>query len=155
MKFRNRTVLFLATGFFTGTVPFAPGTFGSLIGLPLFFFLSHLNILRSFAWVLLFVIFSVWIASAAEKILNEEDSPRIVIDEIAGMTVVFLGLPFNMITAGAGFLIFRIFDIWKPFPIRMLERKVRGGFGIVLDDVLAGVYANLILRLIFAVQDWH
>jgi phosphatidylglycerophosphatase A len=147
MKVRDRTVLFLATGFFIGTVPYAPGTFGSLIGLPLCFIFSRLNSLQSLAGVLLFIIFAIRVASAAEKILNEEDPGKIVIDEIAGLIVTFMGLPFNMKTAIAGFLIFRALDIWKPFPIRLLEQKIRGGTGVVLDDVLAGIYANLILRL--------
>ena len=141
--------MFLATGFFVGTVPFAPGTFGSIIGLPLVFLLSRINLLLSVAYILLFILFAIGIASATEKILNQKDPAKIVIDEIAGIMVAFTGLPFNLKTVIAGFVIFRVFDILKPFPIRSLERRVSGGSGVVLDDVLAGVYANLILRLAF------
>jgi phosphatidylglycerophosphatase A len=147
MKFRERAVLFVATGFFIGTVPFAPGTFGSLIGLPVCFLLSHLNLLESVICILVFILFAMGIASAAEKIIKQRDPGQIVIDEIAGLMVTFAGLPFNLKTVLAGFIIFRVFDILKPFPIRMLERRVGGGSGIVLDDVLAGVYGNLIVRL--------
>ena len=149
MKISERAVIFLATGFFVGTVPFAPGTFGSIIGLPLVFLLSRINLLLSVAYILLFILFAIGIASATEKILNQKDPAKIVIDEIAGIMVAFTGLPFNLKTVIAGFVIFRVFDILKPFPIRSLERRVSGGSGVVLDDVLAGVYANLILRLAF------
>ncbi len=147
MKFRERAVLFLATGFFVGTVPFAPGTFGSIIGLPICFLISKLNFLLAGVFALVFVLFAVWVAAAASRILNKEDPAEIVIDEIAGLMVTLVGIPFTAGTAVAGFVIFRAFDILKPFPIRMLEEKVPGGAGIVLDDVMAGIYANIILRL--------
>ena len=147
MKFRERAVFFVATGFLIGTVPFAPGTFGSLIGLPVCFLLSRLNLLESVICILVFILFAIGIASAAEKIIKQKDPGQIVIDEIAGLMVTLAGLPFNLKTALAGFVIFRVFDILKPFPIRMLERRVGGGSGIVLDDVIAGVYGNLVIRL--------
>jgi phosphatidylglycerophosphatase A len=147
MKFRERAVLFVATGFFIGTVPFAPGTFGSLVGLPVCFLLSRLSLLKSVICILVFIMFAIGIASAAEKIIKQRDPGQIVIDEIAGLMVTLAGLPFNLKTALAGFIIFRVFDILKPFPIGMLEKRVRGGSGIVLDDLLAGLYGNLIIRL--------
>ena len=147
MKFRERAVFFVATGFFIGTLPFAPGTFGSLLGLPLCFLLSRLNLLQSLICILIFILFAIGIASAAEKIIKRKDPGQIVIDEIAGLMVALAGLPFNVKTVLAGFIIFRVFDILKPFPIRILERRVGGGSGIVLDDVLAGVYGNLVVRL--------
>ena len=147
MKFRERAVLFLATGFFIGTVPFAPGTFGSVIGLPICFLISRLDILIGVICTVLFILFAIWVAAAAEKALKKRDAGEIVIDEIAGLIVTFIGLPFTLKTVIAGFIIFRTFDILKPFPIRFLEKKVAGGSGVVLDDVLAGLYGNLILRL--------
>ena len=147
MKFRERLVLFLATGFFSGTVPIAPGTAGTVIGLPLCYLIGRLHWGLAVVGVLLFIGLSVGLASAAEKILKQKDSPKIVIDEIAGLLVTFMGLPFTLQSAVFGFVIFRVFDILKPFPIRLLESKLSGGSGIVFDDVLAGVYANLVLRL--------
>jgi len=147
MKFRERTVLFLATGFFIGTVPFAPGTFGSIIGLPICFLISRLDILTALICTILFILFAIWMAAAAERVLKKKDAGEIVIDEIAGLIVTFMGIPFTLKTVIVGFITFRVFDILKPFPIRLLEKKVAGGPGIVLDDVLAGLYANLILRL--------
>ena len=153
MKFRERAVLFLATGFFIGTVPFAPGTFGSLIGLPLSFLISELNIFLAVTGTLLFIFGAIWVASAAGRILKKEDPPEIVIDEIAGLIVTFVGNPFTLKTAIAGFIIFRAFDIIKPFPIGTLEKKVAGGPGVVLVDVMAGIYANVILRLAIYITD--
>jgi phosphatidylglycerophosphatase A len=153
MNFRERAVLFVATGFFIGTVPFAPGTFGTLIGLPVCLLLSRLNFLQSVICILVFIPFAIKIASAAEKILKQKDPGQIVIDEIAGLMVTFAGLPFDLKTVLAGFIIFRVLDILKPFPIRNLEKRVAGGSGVVLDDVLAGVYSNLILRLVLHITD--
>jgi phosphatidylglycerophosphatase A len=153
MKFRERAVLFLATGFFIGTVPFAPGTFGSIIGLPICFLISRIDILTATICTVLFILFAMWVAAAAEKVLKKKDAGEIVIDEIAGLMVTFVGLPFTLKTGIAGFIIFRIFDILKPFPIRALEKKVAGGPGVVLDDVLAGLYGNLILRLAIYITD--
>ena len=79
--------------------------------------------------------------------MKKEDAGEIVIDEVAGLIITFIGLPFTLKTMIAGFVIFRAFDILKPFPIRTLEKKIAGGLGVVLDDVLAGIYGNLILRL--------
>ncbi len=149
MKFREHAVLFLATGFYIGRVPFAPGTFGTLIGLPLCLLISRLPFGLAVVCVALFIGCAIGLASAAEKIIQQKDPGQIVIDEIAGFLVVFVGLPFNVYSAVLGFILFRGFDIFKPFPIRLLERKVSGGSGIVIDDVIAGLYAHLILRLVF------
>ena len=97
---------------------------------------------------MLFILVAVWIANGAEKLLGEKDPGSVVIDEIAGMAVTLAGLPFNFDTALMGFIIFRILDILKPFPIRNLDKRISGGVGIVLDDVVAGIFANLLLRIV-------
>ena len=147
MNFREKGVIFLATGCFLGNIPFAPGTFGSLLGIPLCFALSKTDVLVATLSTLLFIVFAIWIAHVAEKAFNKTDPGNIVIDEIAGMTVTFIGVPFNLASVALGFLCFRVLDISKPFPIRRLEHSLSGGVGIVLDDVIAGIYSNLILRL--------
>jgi phosphatidylglycerophosphatase A len=129
-------------------MPVAPGTFGTVLGFPLCFLLSGLDLLFAILLSLIFIIFAIWIAHDAERILKKKDPGCIVIDEIAGIVVTFLGLNFNMITAVAGFLIFRVFDILKPFPIRYLEKRLSGGAGIVMDDVAAGIYSNIALRAV-------
>jgi len=140
--------MFLATGFYIGNIPFAPGTFGSLIGLPLCFALAGISAAAAMLWALFFILFAVWIADVAEKILKQNDPGCIVIDEIAGMVVALVGLPFNPITVVIGFIIFRILDIFKPFPIRDLDKRIPGGLGVVADDVAAGIITNLLLRII-------
>jgi phosphatidylglycerophosphatase A len=139
--------MFLATGCYIGNISFAPGTFGSVLGLPLCFFLSKIDFSIAVLLTLIFILCAIWIASEAEKILKTEDPGCIVIDEIAGIILTLSGLPFNITSVTAGFLIFRALDIWKPYPIRFLENKFSGGIGIVLDDVVAGILSNLILRV--------
>ena len=143
--------MFLATGFYIGNIPFAPGTFGSLIGLPLCFALAGMSLAPAVLGTLLFIFFAVYIADAAEKLLKRSDPGCIVIDEMAGMMVTLIGLPFNPITVVIGFIIFRILDILKPFPIRNLDRRIPGGLGVVADDVAAGIIANLVLRIIMQI----
>ena len=97
---------------------------------------------------ILIIFFAIWIANAAEKILRKNDPGCIVIDEIAGMVVTLIGLPFNLTTALIGFIIFRFFDILKPFPIRTLDKHLSGGIGVVADDVVAGIFSNVIVRIL-------
>ena len=149
MNLKQKSVMFLATGCFIGNISFAPGTFGSILGLPLCFLLSKIDLLVAVFLTVIFVFFAIWIAQGAEKIVNKEDPGCIVIDEIAGILVTFIGLPFNIISIAFGFLIFRALDIWKPYPIRYMERNLSGGTGIVMDDVAAGICSNLLLRGIF------
>ena len=141
--------MFLATGCFIGNIPFAPGTFGTILGLPLCFLLSGTNFSIAVFLTAIFIIFAILIAHDAEKILKKDDPGCIVIDEIAGLMVALFGLPFNVIYVPAGFAIFRFFDILKPFPIRLIERKLSGGTAIVMDDVAAGICTNLVLRVLF------
>lgn len=148
MKFSDKAIVFLATGFYIGNIPFAPGTFGTILGLPLCFLLGLLKLPLALVCTLLFILIAVWISHIAEKRLGERDPGCIVIDEIAGMAVALIGLPFNLTTGLFGFIIFRILDISKPFPIRALEKHLPGGLGVVADDVIAGLMANLLLRVI-------
>jgi phosphatidylglycerophosphatase A len=142
--------MFLATGCYVGRIPLAPGTFGSLLALIPCFFLSGLPLAVNYGLILLFIGLAVWVATGAEEILKAQDPGCIVIDEVAGMMMTLAGLPFDVLTVVSGFIIFRILDIIKPFPIRTAERHITGGAGVVLDDVIAGVMANVLLRAIWA-----
>ena len=146
MKNLKQSILFLATGFYVGYIPFAPGTFGTLVGLPFCLLFSLTGTKAALFLTLIFIFLAIGIAHQAEKYLQKKDPGPIVIDEMAGILVTFLAIPFNAETAVLGFYIFRILDITKPAPIRYLEKRLPGGAGIVLDDVVAGIIANLILR---------
>ncbi|MBW2602826.1 MAG: phosphatidylglycerophosphatase A [Deltaproteobacteria bacterium] len=147
MNFKQKSVMFLATGCYIGNISFAPGTFGSVLGLPLCFFLSKIDFSMGVLLTLIFILCAIWVANDAEKILKTKDPGCIVIDEIAGIILTLFGLPFNITLVTLGFLVFRVLDIWKPYPIRLLENKFSGGIGIVIDDVVAGILSNLILRV--------
>jgi phosphatidylglycerophosphatase A len=153
MNFREKGILFLSSGGFIGNIPFAPGTFGSLLGLPLCFLLSKVNLWVSILFLLIFVALTVWVCNKAQQLIQEEDPGCIVIDEISGMMLSLTGIPFNPVSAAAGFVVFRLLDIFKPFPIRAIEKKFSGGAGIVLDDIAAGMISNIIIRIAFFLSD--
>ena len=153
MNLTNKAAVFLATGFYIGKIPLAPGTFGSLIGLPLCFLLAKIQLSAAIIAVLLIIALAIWISNVAERTLERKDPGCIVIDEIAGMVVTLIGLPFNLTTAAIGFILFRILDILKPFPIRILDKRLPGGLGIVADDVVAGIFANLLIRILAVYLD--
>jgi phosphatidylglycerophosphatase A len=153
MKFGEKTVLFLATVAFIGYIPLAPGTLGSLFGLLIYWFLSKISLTIAIIITLMLIGLAIWIAHSAEKIVHKKDPGCIVIDEVAGQVVALIGLPADWIWLAAGFVVFRCFDILKPFPIRTVERRFSGGAGVVMDDVVAGILSNLVLRLIFYLKD--
>ncbi len=144
----NYFFLLLATGFGIGYAPVVPGTLGTLVAIPIYYFLS--NILSPIYEITLigFFFLSVWISENAERVCGKKDDQRIVIDEIMGFLITMLWVPKTLLFVILGFFLFRFFDILKPFPIRRLEKGFKGGFGVVLDDVVAGVYANIVLRII-------
>jgi len=144
-------ILFLATGFGVGYSPVAPGTLGTLVAIPVYYFLSNIQPPLYEITLVGFLFLCVWVSGNAEIFIGRKDDQRIVIDEIIGFLITMLWVPQTIRFVIIGFLLFRFFDILKPFPIRRLEKGFKGGFGVVLDDVVAGVYANIILRLIFPI----
>jgi phosphatidylglycerophosphatase A len=141
-------ILFWATGFGVGYSPIAPGTLGTLIAIPIYYFLSGISSPLYEITLIGFLFLSVWISENAEIFFGKKDDQRIVIDEIVGFLITMLWVPKTLPFIIMGFFLFRFFDILKPFPIRRLEKRLKGGFGVVLDDVMAGVYANIVLRLV-------
>jgi phosphatidylglycerophosphatase A len=149
----EKSILFLSSGTYLGYMPLASGTFGNLWGLPLFYWLSGQGI-----WVQIFVtvgaiLSAVFLAGQAEKIWGKKDPSRVVIDEIVGYLTAVLGLTFSWKIALVGFLLFRAMDILKPYPIRKIDQHMPGGWGIVLDDVLAGIYCQIIIRVLVYYQE--
>lgn len=148
MNSRQKIVLILATGGYIGHLPIAPGTFGSLPGLLICLGMSGIGLGYAILFALVLTGVAIGIAQQAEELIGGKDPSSIVIDEITGMVVTLLGIPLTPFSLVLGFLVFRAFDILKPFPIHFLDQKVPGGAGIVLDDVMAGVYGNLLLRIV-------
>ena len=143
----NRFFLFLVTGFGVGYSPVVPGTLGTLVAVPVYLLLSRIPPPLYELTLLAFFFFGTWLSDHAGRYFGNKDDQRIVIDEIMGFLVTMLWIPKTGLTILMGFLIFRFFDIVKPFPIRIVENKFKGGWGVVLDDVLAGIYANLCLQI--------
>lgn len=151
MILKPKAVMFLATGAHVGRIPFASGTFGSLVGLPIVYLLSKADWAVALILTVILILFSVRVAHLAERQLKAKDPGCIVIDEIAGMCVTMLAIPLTLTTGIAGFFLFRIFDVIKPPPARQVERRLQGGWGVVMDDVVAGVMANVVLRIWIAI----
>lgn len=141
----------LAVGFGSGLAPKAPGTFGSLAALPLVVLLSWWLPLWGYVCFLL-VGFGVGVYSCqvASRAMRVHDHGGIVWDEFIGMGITMVAVPISWLSVVAGFVLFRFFDITKPWPIRWLDQHVKGGFGIMIDDVLAGIMALVIQLIIFS-----
>lgn len=144
----GRLYRMIASVFYIGYLPVAPGTLGSLAALVLYYFICH-NALIMGAVILIVTMLGFMTAGAVEKMFEEKDPGEIVIDEFSGMLISLYRIPPAMGYVVAGFLLFRFFDIVKPKPIQNLER-LKGGLGIMSDDIVAGVYANMILQAVYA-----
>ena len=144
----RRFVIVLATWGGTGFSPVASGTVGTLGAIPFYLLLARLPLTYYLLITIAFGLFSCWISGEAERIFEEKDSGRIVIDEVAGFLVTMAGVPASWQGVVAGFLLFRLFDITKPPPARHFDRHMKNGYGVVLDDVVAGMYACLALHLL-------
>ncbi len=145
---RGAAAVFVATGAYAGYSPFAPGTVGTLWGVALAWAVSGLSPLAWGGVVALAVVAAVALAGEARRHLGGKDPSMIVCDEAAGFAVASFMVPFTATNAILVFILFRIFDILKPPPVRTIERALEGGPGIVLDDVAAGVLANVAAQLI-------
>lgn len=144
----RRLVIIFATWGGTGYSPFASGTVGTLAAIPLYLLMARLPLPLYLALLLIFTWFACLISGRAEKIFNEPDSGKIVIDEVAGYLVTMAGAPLSWQCTVAGFFLFRFFDITKIPPAGYFDRHLKNGYGVVLDDLAAGVYACLTLHLL-------
>lgn len=144
---------FLVTGFFTGYIPFLPGTFGTLIGVAIYVMVSQYFVAYYIILVVLIVTAVPLSGFAEKKIFNKKNSPHIVIDEIAGFMLAMTTFPFwygsfeSLRYLVIGFVLFRLFDAWKLYPARHFD-KLKGGYRIVADDLLAAIYTNLFLQFL-------
>jgi phosphatidylglycerophosphatase A len=139
-------IYFLAFGFGSGLMPYAPGTWGTMVAIPLYLLLMPCSLPIYLTLIMLFLIVGIWLCDKVSSELTMHDFPGIVWDEIVGYLLTMTAVPATMSWIIIGFLLFRLFDIWKPFPISWVDKKVTGGLGIMLDDVLAALPAWLILQ---------
>lgn len=145
----DKLIMTLATGFGLGYLPKAPGTWGTLLAFPIHFILVQFGPGSYAAGLVVVLMIAIFTAGSAEKILDFRDPGLVVIDEVIGMLIGLIGAPINFLFLAAAFVIFRFFDIVKPFPIRLIDKGLHGGIGIVADDVVAGIYTLLIMQGIY------
>ena len=138
----------MSLGFGSGLLPKAPGTYGTLAAIPVYLLVSQFESPVYLLVTLMMFIAGIYICGYTSKKLGGEDHPAIVWDEIVGFLITMIMVPVGWMWILAGFLLFRLFDILKPWPISVLDRRLKGGIGIMLDDVLAGVFAALVLHFI-------
>lgn len=136
----------IASVFFIGYIPYGSGTWCSLLCAIILFAFAPSVLLLSLM-IIMSLIIGTWASYQGEKIWGK-DSAKIVIDEFAGMLITMFLIPLDVISLSLGFILFRFYDILKPFPIKNIERKIQNGLGVMLDDVLAGIMANITLRII-------
>lgn len=140
---------FLALGFGSGLAPKMPGTFGTLAAVPIVYLMfQNLSFISYLAITAIVCVIGFWLCGKTARDMSVHDDSSIVWDEIAGYMVTMIAVPFSWQTAVAGFVLFRIFDIFKPWPISHLDTHVHGGFGIMVDDILAGVFALACLHIL-------
>ena len=144
----RKLILFIATGAGSGYSPIVSGTVGSVVGLLVFYPISGLAAPLYALVVAGVVAIGVWTAGEAERIFDSHDDSRITIDEVAGMLISLAFIPLSVWAVVSSFFLFRLFDIWKPPPVRHLE-SLPGGVGVMADDVAAGVYANLVGQVLW------
>ena len=145
--FTGKLALALSTWFGSGLLPRAPGTFGTVAAIPVVLGMNCLGVWPALVFLIAFTFGAVWSSQVSRRLLGPTDPSEVVIDEVAGFLLTMLFLPHSRTILFAGFILFRFFDIIKPYPIKRIER-LKGGYGIVMDDMMAGLYAHMGLRII-------
>ncbi len=142
---------FIAFGFGSGLLPIMPGTYATLVAIPIFL------VLQSFGWLiyaiatLLITVFGIWLSEKVSEEIGIHDFPGMNFDEIVGYLVTMFLVPARWYWVLLGFGLFRLFDIWKPWPINWVDKNVKGGFGIILDDVMAGILSFIVIQIVLFV----
>ena len=139
---------FIAFGFGSGTIPFAPGTFGTLIAIPFYLMMEPLPVWLYALITFLLTLGSIYVCDKTSRDINIEDHQGMCLDEVIGFLVTMIGAPAGWIWIAMGFVFFRLFDIVKPWPIRTIDARLTGGLGMILDDVLAGLMSCVLLQII-------
>jgi phosphatidylglycerophosphatase A len=145
----KRPVCFLGLGFGSGLAPKAPGTFGTIVAIPIYLLMQNLSLMSYITLTVIAFLVGIWICQQSADWLEKEDPSAVVWDEIVGYLVTMVAAPQGWQWIAIGFVLFRIFDILKPWPISLADRELHGGFGIMLDDVIAGIMAAGCLQLLY------
>jgi phosphatidylglycerophosphatase A len=139
---------FLSLGFGTGLAKKAPGTFGTLVAFPLYYLMAEYDFFTELGIIAVLFLLGIWLCDFTSKALGVSDHGSIVWDEIVAMMLVLTFLPHCYINYSVAFILFRVFDIWKPFPIRQCDAKIKGGVGVMFDDILAAVYTIISVKVL-------
>ena len=145
----EKIIKLIASCFYLGYVPIIPGTIGSLVGVVIYLLTGQSIVAYSVITIFLLVL-GFLVCGKAEVAFGQKDSKRIVIDEVVGMSLTYFAIPLKFWTVSLGFFIFRILDLLKPFPAGSLQRR-SGSSGVMCDDIFAGIYSNLVLRLVLLI----
>ena len=148
LSISDKFILFLATGFGSGFAPKAPGTVGTVVAILPFLLLQQLSELSYLVIVVISAVLGIYLCNKADELLQSHDNKAIVWDEFCGLWITLFMVPQGWQWLLLGFLLFRLFDILKPFPISLLDKHVKGGLGVMVDDLVAGLFAFLILQSI-------
>lgn len=143
----TNTTHFLAFGLGSGLSPKAPGTIGTIVAIPFYLLMQYLSLWQYVLILLIAITLGIWLCDKVSKDLGVHDHPGIVWDEFCGYWLTMLAAPTGWIWVIYGFLLFRLFDIWKPWPINWLDSHIGGGLGIMVDDIIAGIFSLVILQL--------
>jgi phosphatidylglycerophosphatase A len=149
VEFTSRFIFTLATWFGCGKSPKAPGTAGTIGAIPLAWAVSQMMPFGQMLFIFSFTVAAIAVAHFHELSVGTHDNQEVVIDEVAGFLVTMLWIPFTWPYVLLGFALFRLLDVWKPFPISYVDQRVEGGIGVVGDDLIAGILSNVVLQVIF------
>lgn len=147
----KRPACFLGLGFGSGLAPKAPGTFGTLAALPLYWLMQDLPLITYISIVVLAFIAGIWICQKSAEWLQQDDPSAVVWDEIVGYLITMIAAPSGWQWMVLGFVLFRFFDILKPWPINLADKAIHGGLGIMVDDVIAGIFSLVVIQWLYHV----
>lgn len=144
---------FILTGFYIGKIKYAPGTFGTLLAIPIFLLIYDFNLITKISIVFLLFLISLFLLSQSYKkqVFKDIDDKSIVIDEVIGYLIFIVFFDNTLFVLFSSFLIFRLFDIVKPYPISLIDKKMKNAFGVILDDIIAGLFSGITLFIIIHV----
>tara|TARA_B100000768_G_C11186616_1_gene335366 strand:+ start:220 stop:708 length:489 start_codon:yes stop_codon:yes gene_type:complete len=145
----KRPVCFIGLGFGSGLAPIAPGTFGTLAAIPIYLLMQNLSLVTYLILTLVGFTLGVWICEQSAEWLGREDPGAVVWDEIVGYLITMIAAPTGWLWILTGFVLFRFFDIVKPWPISIADKEIHGGLGIMVDDVIAGIFACILIQFAY------